>query len=59
MDPGAYGADVEAGFLREFMAQTCAKEKSPADNLTPQIAILFDVKKWGSISPSSVADAAA
>ena len=28
MDPGA---DGEAGFLREFLAQTCARERGPAD----------------------------
>ena len=43
MDPAAY-TDGEAGFVREFMAQACAKEKGPAESVTPQVAILFDVK---------------
>ena len=49
MDPAAY-ADGEAGFVREFMAQACAKEKGPADSVTPQVAILFDVKNSGEAS---------
>ena len=43
-DPAAY-ADGEAGFVR-----ACAQEKGPADSVTPQVAILFDVKNSGEAS---------
>ena len=50
MDPAGYGTDGEAGFVKEFMCQTAAKEKGPADSVTPQVAILFDVKNSGEAS---------
>ena len=50
MDPAGYGTDGEAGFVKEFMCQTAAKEKGPADSVTPQVAVLFDVKNSGEAS---------